>query len=476
MIEYGGNMICPKCNTKNPEGNLKCSECGAILPERDEFDSGPGTMSGIKTAMEPKDIESRLKKGSLFAGRYEILNDGFKGGMGIVFKVKDNMLGDIKALKLILPAYLENEKAVSRFKQEVATTQKLLHENIVRVYDIGESEGMLYFTMEWIDGISMRDYISERKKENNKLSFEEVKYIIGQVCFALSYAHKNFQITHRDIKPENLLMIDPYTKSPKIKIADFGIAKTESQTIHHSVSAYMGTPIYMAPEQYTDAAHVDKKADIYSVGVILYELLTFMHPLGTFPMPSEVNPLLPKKIDEIIKKALSADKTKRYEDAAEIVNALDASVEREKPDAQQTGTNQPISKVGQQYQTVKEEKDKEEKKSMLIPAIIVVVVLMLAGIGFMFFKGKVTVDGGVGVTQTAPGVKTGDRPDIDKLLSEGETLYKQGKYPECIEKMKEVLQTDNRNSKAQFYMRQADNKLENIRKLSDPSSSRGRRY
>ena len=464
-------MICPKCNTKNLDTNSKCSTCGTSLLYVDEFDSG----SGMKTVVGMEGVESSLKKGTLFAGRYEFLEDGLKGGMGMVYKVKDNTLGKVKALKIVLPAYLGNEKALSRFKQEVSITQELLHENIVRVYDIGEAEGTFYFTMEWIDGISMRDFINERKKQNKYFSLEEAANLTKQICSALSYAHK--MIVHRDIKPENILILDPTSKEPKVKITDFGIAKMESQSIHASTSTYVGTPIYMAPEQYTDASHVDKRADVYSVGVVFYELLTFLHPLGTFPMPSEVNPSIPKKVDEIIKKALSAAKTKRYDDAMEIVNSLDASVEREKPAAQQTGTNQPIPKVGQQYQPVKEEKyEEEKKKSMLIPAIVVVVVLMLAGMGFMFFKGKVTVDGGVGVTQTAPGVKIGDRPDIDTLLSEGETLYKQGKYPECIEKMKEVLQTDNRNSKAQFYMGQANNKLENIRKLSDPSSGSGRRY
>lgn len=401
-------MICPKCNVKNEEGTKFCPQCGEALPERDEFDSGegggfksvvandipsgsaPGTMSGMKTSFAHENIESTLKKGAVVADRYEILNDGFKGGMGMVFKVKDNTLGKIKALKIILPQYLENEKAVSRFKQEVAITQELVHENIVRVYDMGETAGALYFTMEWIEGISVRDYISERKKQNNRLSFDEVKNLIGQLCSALSYAHDKFQIVHRDIKPENLLMIDPYTKEPKIRIADFGIARTESQSIHHSVSAYMGTPIYMAPEQYTDAARADKRADIYSVGAILYELLTFMHPLGTFAMPTEVNPTLPGKVDEIIKKALSADKDKRYGDAMDIVRALDAPTSSEKPAAvHKVESKESEPKPAPQLKSIQPE---QKKSSMLIPAIVGVVVLVLAGVGYKFLlSGKGTV-------------------------------------------------------------------------------------
>lgn len=367
-------MICPKCNTRNPDGTLNCSQCGALLPSSDPFDS----LSGMKTTMASESAGSSLKKGELFAGRYEILEDGMKGGMGMVYKVKDKTLGKISALKIILPEYLQNGKAVSRFKQEVAITLELLHENIVRVYDIGESEGMIFFTMEWIDGISMRDYINGRKKQNNRLSLEEGINLIKQICSALGYAHKT--IIHRDIKPENILIINPFSKDPKIKITDFGIAKMESQTLHVSASSYVGTPIYMAPEQYTDASHADKRADIYSIGAVLYELLTFLHPLGTFPMPSEVNPSLPKKVDSVIKKALSADKAKRYDDAMDIMKALEmpSSVEEKVSKTapiqeRTTVTSPPASTPG-------------KKKSMMLPVAAGIIFLILTGVGYKFLS------------------------------------------------------------------------------------------
>lgn len=427
-------MICPKCNAKNTEGTRFCSQCGAALPERDEFDmktgmqAVPSTMSGMKTSMGVENIELKLAKGSVFAGRYEILNDGFKGGMGMVFKVKDTMLNDIKALKLILPAYLENEKTVSRFKQEVATTQKLVHENIVRVYDIGESDGVLYFTMEWIGGISLRDYISERKKQNNRLSLDEAKSLIAQVCSAISYAHKTFSIIHRDIKPENLLITDPFAMNAKIRIADFGIAKTESQAIHYSVSAYMGTPIYMAPEQYTDAAHADKRADIYSIGAILYELLTFMHPLGTFQMPSEVNPALPKKVDDIIRKALSADRTKRYDDAMDILKDLDAATVWEKSAAQQVKPEETSPRPMQQAQPAKPEK----RSSMMIAAVGIIVIIAAVVVYKVFLQNKApmgqeTAKSSVQVSEVSPGASVARHAEPTK---QGETIMEIGVFYE----------------------------------------------
>jgi serine/threonine protein kinase len=405
-------MICPKCNAKSDEGTKFCPQCGEALPERDEFDSSPvaiesggqpgtiiggtpGTMSGMKTTMSVEAAGLELKKGSVFAGRYEILNDGFKGGMGMVYKVKDKTLGKISALKLILPAHLQNEKAISRFKQEVAITVELSHENIVRVYDIGEAEGMIYFTMEWIDGISMRDYISERKKHNNRLNMDEVMSLMKQICSALSYAHNfsNKSIIHRDIKPENILMVDAYSKNPKLKITDFGIAKAESQVGHATTSTYMGTPIYMAPEQYSEAHLVDKRADVYSVGVILYELLTFMHPLGTFQMPSEINSSLPKKVDDIIRKALSADRTRRYEDTMGVFKDLEAS---QSQTAEVSKAQQPKADESKSMPPRTESFSSspagtpppEKKKSMLVPVIIGVLVIILGAGGYMMMSSK----------------------------------------------------------------------------------------
>jgi serine/threonine protein kinase len=466
-------MICPQCNAKNPEGDPKCSHCGAILPERDELDSSPGTMSSMNTTMAPKDIEGNLKKGVLFAGRYEILNDGFRGGMGMVYKVKDKTLGKISALKLILPAFLQNEKAVSRFKQEVAITVELSHENIVRVYDIGEAEGMIYFTMEWIDGISMREYIAERKKHNNRLSFAEVKYLMKQICSALSYAHNfsNKSIIHRDVKPENILMVDAYSKNPKLKITDFGIAKAESQVGHATTSTYMGTPIYMAPEQYSEAHLVDKRADVYSVGVILYELMTFMHPLGTFSMPTEVDPSLPKKVDDIIRKALSADRTKRYDDAKDIVKALDDATVPEKPVAAEKievkETPKPTLQPEPQPQP-QPALQKQKKSLMLIPAIVGIVVLVLAGVGYKFLS-QPKVDT-LRTTTTSPAL--GNQPpreEIDRYLAEGKLLFQQGKYDECVSKMNQVLSINGNNSVARWYIKEAAKRIEKRSKSSDPS-------
>lgn len=518
-------MICPKCNTKNQDGTKFCQQCGEALPERDEFDirtgmQTPDTMAGMKTTVGAESVQTNLKKGTLFAGRYEILDEGLKGGMGMVYKVKDNTLQKTKALKIVLPEYLQNEKAISRFKQEVAITQELLHENIVRVYDIGQAEGTIYFTMEWIDGISLRDYINARKGQNKRFSLNEIIDFGRQICSALSYAHKT--IIHRDIKPENILVIDPQSNTPKLKITDFGIAKTDSQTLHVSVSAYMGTPIYMAPEQYTDASHVDKRADVYSVGVVLYELMTFLHPLGTFPMPSEVNPSLTKTADEVIRKALSSDRSKRYEDAMDIIKELESSVGEEAQGVRavsssdisvgmkNTEASTPQKVLGvenrsamqaSQYVSPGAEVDprKTKKNPMVMVAVVAGVIVILGG--FFLYSSistrneqtrkdisqkeeKIREDARKAEEaakkaelerQKAEAARDSVGQSIAQYLEDGKRYFSLGKYELSIEKMKEVLVRDSNNHEAQKYIQMAREKLDEIdRQFKNPKVGRSR--
>ena len=464
-------MICPECNTRNTEGNTKCSHCGCILPMRDEIDS----IAGMKTVVSTDTIEDILKKGTLFAGRYELLNDGLKGGMGAVYKVKDNTLEKIKALKIILPQYLGNEKAVSRFKQEVAITQDLQHENIVRVFDIGESEGVLFFTMEWIDGISLRDYITERKKQNNKLSYDEIKYFAGQICPALSYAHKT--IIHRDIKPENILVIDPFSKTPKVKITDFGIAKVGSQSLHQSTSSYMGTPIYMAPEQYTEAHNVDKRADVYSVGVVLYELSTFLHPLGTFPMPSEVNPSIPAKVDEIIRKTLHTDKTRRYEDVLDIVKDLEMAtceprmkqpLRVEQPAYAPVPPQTGLEGAAQVRMTQKADSRASKKIPLAIVGAVLAVILLIGGVFSYNSYSKAKEERLQREKEQAEKLAT--QQEGLRYFQEGKDFFDKKKYELCIEKMKEALKRDSSNNDAGRYISMA---YENLAKINPRGGTSG---
>lgn len=327
-------MFCPQCRTELPNEAKFCVKCrynfaGIKTPSSKKHDHD--SLDSVETLMQQElDIDS-FAVGSLFASRYEILSEGHKGGMGAVYKCKDTMLNKTKALKVIHPRLVSSKQAISRFRQEVAISQELQHENIVRVYDIEEWQGNEYFTMEWVEGRTLRDVIVERKKEKRPFIVEEAYRIISQVSEALEHAHR-FTV-HRDIKPENILVSDEI--DVKVKLSDFGIAKMLSPSQFTSTSMQMGTPYYMAPEQKVDAGNVDKRADIYALGVVLFELLTLENTIG-LELPSELNKALPPVIDTIIKKAVATKPSDRYGDVHELSEALKKVVDGFSEQAEQS--------------------------------------------------------------------------------------------------------------------------------------------
>ena len=328
-------MFCPECRTELSEDTKYCIKCGYDFtkiktpPERkhtsDSPDS-PDTLDGSSTIHQPEIEADSFKKGSLFADRYEILSEGRKGGMGAVYKCNDTKLNKINALKVIHPKLIKSNQALSRFRQEVSISQELTHSNIVRVYNLEEWQGKEYFTMEWVEGVTLREILNKRKKQNNPFSLEEAGSIISQLSDALHYAHAH--TVHRDIKPENILVPNEHTLR-QIKLTDFGIAKMLSPSRFTMSSMQMGTPYYMAPEQKTDAGAVDKRADIYATGVVLFELLTLENTIG-LELPSEINRELPKEIDNVIKKAVATKPEMRYGDVNDLFNELNKIVVEDK--------------------------------------------------------------------------------------------------------------------------------------------------
>ena len=313
-------MYCPECSTEIPDNAKFCFKCRydlsrlKTLPLR-KASSDP--LDDIETSMGQEIETSSFSKGSLFANRYEILDDGKKGGMGAVYKCKDTKLNKIVALKIIHPRLLSSNQALSRFRQEVSISQELQHPNIVKVFNLEEWDDKEYFTMEWVDGVTLREVIVKRKAENIPFRIDEAYKIISQLADALNHAHK--YTIHRDIKPENILVTDE--KEFTVKLTDFGIAKMLSPSQYTSTSMQMGTPYYMAPEQKLDAGNVDKRADIYALGVVLFELLTLSNTIG-LKLPSQIIKDIPKEIDDLLVKALEEEPENRYRDANEFSDLL----------------------------------------------------------------------------------------------------------------------------------------------------------
>lgn len=300
---------CPKCFHVNPDGEDKCTRCGQPLP-RIRIDARPGP-----TPASPDPTEPQFTRGQVVAARYSVLNLIGRGGMGAIYKVHDNVLGETVALKTLLPQFVRDKMVVERFFNEAKIARRLAHPNIVRVHDIGNAEGSVYISMEYVQGISLRAML-EAMPAGQRLALVKVLTVIDALCAALEYAHQ-FTV-HRDIKPENIMV----TADGTVKLMDFGISKLMADTRMTAASMVMGTPFYMSPEQLKNSRDVDARADIYSVGVLLYESLTGNVPTGVPKPASQVSSEVPPALDGIILKCVATDPRERYANATELRAAL----------------------------------------------------------------------------------------------------------------------------------------------------------
>ncbi|KAF0244659.1 MAG: serine/threonine protein kinase [Planctomycetota bacterium] len=251
-----------------------------------------------------------LKSGDEFHGlRIEELLG--RGGMGFVYAARHLHLERRVALKVVAPELASDPEFVERFKREARALAALSHPAIVAVHDFGFERDLPFLVMEFVDGTTLRTLIAKKA-----LPPEEALRIVPQLCEALEYAHDR-GVVHRDIKPENILI----GRDGKVKIADFGLAKLKSGDRLTQTSAVMGTPHYMAPEQVESTRGVDHRADIYSMGVVIYEMLTGELPIGRFPLPSK-SPGVDARLDEIVMKALEKSPELRFQRASEFGEAI----------------------------------------------------------------------------------------------------------------------------------------------------------
>ena len=294
--------ICPKCQSviePTAPGGL-CPRC---LMEFVAYSTG-GVSANLDR--DPPDVQTVQ---AAFPN-LEILELIGSGGMGVVFKARQPKLDRWVALK-ILPAGLASEPLFAeRFEREGRLLARLNHPNIVAVYDFGNQNGFYFLIMEYVDGVNLRQaYATARFTQSQSLT------LIPKICEALQFAHDE-GVLHRDIKPENILL----DSKGRLKIADFGIAKflgTDDRTGLTATGATIGTPHYMAPEQVEHPADVDHRADIFSLGVVFYEMLTGSLPLGRFPAPSESSSV-DSRIDRVVMRALERDRERRQQSANEV--------------------------------------------------------------------------------------------------------------------------------------------------------------
>jgi serine/threonine protein kinase/tetratricopeptide (TPR) repeat protein len=358
-------MKCPKCQTDNPDTVKFCGECGTNITHPE--DAQPSFTKTLETPVE------QLTRGTLFADRYEIIEELGKGGMGSVYRVEDTKIREEVALKLIKPEISFDKKTIERFSNELKLARKIVHKNVGRMFELMEDKGTHFITMEYVPGQDLKGLI----RQSAPISTARTISIAKQICAGLAEAH-NLSVIHRDLKPSNI-MID---KQGNARIMDFGIARSLESKGITGAGVIIGTPEYMSPEQ-VEGKDTDQRSDIYSLGVILYEMLTGRVPFeGDTPFtigvkhkseaprnPKELNSQIPDDLSRVILRCMGKDKEQRYQSAGEVHSEL-KNIEKGIPTTEKViPKRKPI--------TSKEITVTFDLKKLFIPALVVIALIIL---------------------------------------------------------------------------------------------------
>ncbi len=322
-------MKCPKCHLENTSDSRFCKSCAAPLPPSDEV-----------SAFQTETLKSPVKElatGLTFAGRYQVIEELGKGGMGKVYKVFDTEIKEKVALKLLKPDIAADKETIERFRNELKFARKIRHKNVCQMFDLAKDEGSYYITMEYVHGEDLKRLI----RKMGQLSAGQALLIAKQVGEGLAEAH-HLGVVHRDLKPQNI-MVD---EEGNARIMDFGIARSIKAKGITDAGVMIGTPEYMSPEQ-AEAGDIDKRSDIYSLGVILYEMVTGRVPFeGDTPLsiamkhkgekpkdPRELNAQVLPDLSRVILKCMEKDKASRYQTAEELLSDM-SKIEKGMPTTQ----------------------------------------------------------------------------------------------------------------------------------------------
>jgi len=355
-------MKCPKCQAENPETKPFCADCGTQL----------GATETLQIPIH------ELTTGTTLAGRYQVIEELGHGGMGRVYKVFDSDIKEKIALKLLRPEIALDKETVERFSNELKLARKISHRNVCRMFDLGKAEGTTFITMEFVPGEDLKRLI----RKSGQLGAGRAVSIAKQVCEGLAEAHR-LGVIHRDLKPQNI-MVD---EEGNVRIMDFGIARSLKVKGITGAGVMIGTPEYMSPEQ-VEGKEADPRSDIYSLGIILYEMLTGRVPFeGDTPFtigvkhkseiprdPKEFNKQIPPDLSRLVLKCLEKDKAKRYQSAEDLHADLE-KVEHGLPAAELVlPKRKPF--------TSREITVKFNLRKLILPGIAVLAIVVAAGLIF----------------------------------------------------------------------------------------------
>jgi len=316
---------CLKCHSETPGDMRFCGHCGASL-------AIPGKTLDINKTQTLAFSPGALSDGTMFAGRYLVIDDLGKGGMGHVYRVLDTKIDEEVALKFINPEIAADAKIIERFRNELKITRKITHRHVCRMYDLSEDGKSLFITMEYIPGEDLGSLIQRL----GRLPLEKAFPVAQQVCEGLAEVHR-LGVVHRDLKPKNI-MID---RDGNAKIMDFGLARTPHGVKLTEVGQVVGTPAFMSPEQ-INGETVDQRSDIFALGIIMFAMLTeklpfeadttltlaLLHKTYRPPNPSTLNPRVSRELGQVILKCLEVEREKRYQTALDLLADLKKVGER----------------------------------------------------------------------------------------------------------------------------------------------------
>ncbi len=412
----------------------------------------------------------------LLAGRYELIEKIGEGGMAVVYKAKDRLLNRYVAIKILRPEFTQDEQFLDSFKRESQAAAGLQHPNIVSIYDVGRTGNINFIVMELVDGRPLSDFI----KENGHLDYKTTIDIAKQVASALAIAHKH-QIIHRDVKPHNIMI----TSDGVAKLTDFGIARAVSKaTMVADTSKIIGSVHYFSPEQ-ARGAYVDERSDIYSLGIVMFEMLTGRVPFDgetpvevalkhineDVPSPAKLVPGIPPALDKVVLKATDKYQTERYKSADEMLEALknvefvtqmvgDRVFAGETDNKPRRDENLVAPVISSRREDREQEMviapanprkpkaksdDKKKKKRAIIIGVAAAAILALFGI--LYVSGII---GGGGKEVTVPDVKGMSYSEAKEVLEAKGLKIEKADEPiasQKIEKGKIVSQTPSKNSK-----------------------------
>lgn len=395
-----------------------------------------------------------ITKGQIINDRYEIIKSIGEGGMANVYLADDKVLHRKVAIKVLRGDLANDEKFIRRFQREAHNAALLSHPNIVEMYDVGEDNGTYYIVMEYVEGRTLKQLLKKR----GALTVSEVIDIMLQLTDGINYAHDKY-IIHRDLKPQNIMISD----DGKIKITDFGIAMALNSTQLTQTNSVMGSVHYLPPEQASGKGSTIK-SDIYSMGIMLYELLTgklpfkgdtaveiaLKHMKDPIPSVRKINPNISQALENIVLKSTAKNPKNRYDDVKEMYNDLKHALNDEKTDVKPYVYKYPEHELDEKDTVLREVKDDEEesvakqvveKKKKSISGIIIAILcfVFLAGIGLVVFMLLPAFQ--ETKNETIPDVSNLTIPNAEKALTnlefvvEDETIKE---YSDTIEKGKVI--------------------------------------